>query len=270
MLYLLHKASLLSSASTAIYPDGHALATISMGFVKDYKKPPFSKSRQAKAIVKPSTSTLVSSETAVAFQSATPAHSSSPSTRDESTFEPQISGYNWPTNLSESDPSPSSRIYPSYPSNSSSLSLIQKNARTTPMHVPRPRSKTYLNEAPEGPTAYDQNHPPGGPSSLLTIARPRPASSNTEQDSVDYDMTPAKFGAPLARISSKLPTVSHQDRPCFVSDLPTAITSPFEPRISQPSTTCLAVSLATTGVKRRLGMGRTTGGYSNKKFKPPT
>ena len=49
------------TASTAIYPDGYALATISISFLKDYKRPPFSKSRKVNPIVKPLPSTLESS-----------------------------------------------------------------------------------------------------------------------------------------------------------------------------------------------------------------
>ena len=152
------------------------------------------------------------------------------------------------------------------------MSLVQKkNARTTPVHVPRPRSNNYMDSAPERLTTYDQNYPPGGPSSL---ARTRPIISDIRDtiQNADYDTAPAIFGAPSARISSELPTASHQDHPCFVSDLPKT-TNPSQPRTPQPlrlQTTEQAVSLPTTGVKRRLGMGRTTGGYSNKKFKPPT
>ena len=240
-----------------------------MEFLKDYKKPPFGKSRKAKH--KPTPSTLASSATAVGtydhlFQS-TSAH---PSIFNESTF--QLPGHSARPDVPESKPSSSSQISPprsaaSYPSNSSSMSLVQKNARTTPVQVPRPRSNIYLNERP---TPYDQSNPPGGPSSLSTMAKSRPAMSTIHVQSADQDMAPAIFGGSSARISSELPTASHQDRPCFVSNLPTVTANPSQPRISQPSTPCRAVSLPTAGAKRRLGMGRTSGGYSNKKFKPPT
>ena len=248
-----------------------------MTFMKDYKKAPFSKSRKVNPIVKPLPSTLASSTMALGtsvhpFQSAMSAYSSSPSACDESTHGPQLPEHSWQPGP---DPSYSSQIPPlrstvSYPSKSSSVPLVQKNARTTPVHVPRPRSNNYLNEAPEKLTTYDQNYPPGGPSSL---ARARPMMSDIRDtlqsaDSVDHDIEPAIFGA---RISSELPTASHQDHPCFVSDLPKT-TNPSQPRTPQPSKSQApgrVVSLPTTGVKRRLGMGRTTGGYSNKKFKPP-
>lgn len=233
--------------------------------MKDYKKPPFSKSRQANTIAKSLSSTLAPPAIATGtyahpFQLATSAYSSSPSC-DKLTVGAQQ--YRRP-NLSESDSSSSSQISrprsaASHLSNSSSVSLVQKNARTTPVHVPRLRSNNHLNESLGRSTSYDENNPPGGPSVLQQDA----------MQNADHDMEPAIFGAPSVRISSELPTASHHD-PCFVSNLPTATTNPSQPRISQPSATCRAVSLPAAGVKRRLGMGRTTGGYSNKKFKPPT
>lgn len=250
--------------------------------MKDHKKPPFSKSRQANPIVKPLPSTVASSATAAGtymrpFQSATLAYSWSRSPCNESIFVPQLPEH---STLSGSDPPPPrGRFATSYPSKSSSVSLIQSNARTTSVYVPRPHTNNHLDESLARPITYDQNHPPGGPSSLLSSAKTQPTMkpSHMQQDTTiknaDYDMVPAIFGAPSVRISSELPTASHQDHPCFVPDLPTATTSPSQPGISQPSksqTTCRATSLPTTGVKRRLGMGRTTGGYSNKKFKPPT
>lgn len=249
--------------------------------MKDYKKPPFSKSRKVNPIVKPLPSTLASSTMALGtnvhpFQSAASAHSSSPSACDESTRGPQFPEHSWGPDLAEPKPSSSSQIPPlgsavSYSSKFSSVLLVQKNARTTPVHAPRSRSNNDIDEAPERLTTYDQNYPPGGPSSL---ARTRPIMSDIKRDTTqnaDHDTAPAIFGAPSARISSELPTASHQDHPCFVSDFPK--TNPSQPRTPQPlklQTTDHAVSLPTTGVKRRLGMGRTTGGYSNKKFKPPT
>jgi hypothetical protein len=244
-----------------------------MTFLKDYKKAPFSKSRKVKPVVKPVPSTLASPTMA---SSTMALGTASPSACDESTHEPQPPEHSWRPNLAGPDPSSSSsRIPPlqsavSYPSKSSSVSLVQKNARTTPVHVPRSRSNNYLNEVPEMLATYDQNHPPGGPSSLT-----RPIMSDIQRDTIqnaDHDIAPAIFGAPSARISSELPTASHQDHPCFVSNLPKT-TNPSQPRTPRPSksqTTGQVVSLPTTGVKRRLGMGRTTGGYSNKKFKPPT
>lgn len=237
--------------------------------MKDYKKPPFGKSRKVNPIVKPTLGTYVHP-----IQSAASAYSSSSSACDESTRRPQLP---WQPDLAGPDPSSSSQIPQlgsavSYSSKFSSVSLVQKNARTTPVHVSRPRSNSYIDEAPERLTTYDQNYPPGGPSSL---ARTRPIMSDIKLDTIqnaDYDTAPAIFGTPSVRIPSELPTASHQDHPCFVSDL-LKTTNPSQPRTPQPlklQTTDQVVSLPTTGVKRRLGMGRTAGGYSNKKFKPPT
>lgn len=257
-----------------------------MAFMKDYKKPPFSKSRQANPRVKPSHSsvTTTAGTSIYPFQSARLAYSSSPSTSNESTLMPHLPEEPCQLSLSGFDLSPSSQVSPprgrsagSHPSKSSSVSLVQKNSRTTPVDVPRLRLNNYLDDVPGKSIAYDQNYPPGGPSALLSIAKAQSTMkpSYMQEDIIqnaDRDMAPAIFEEPSARTSSKLPTASHQD-PCFVSDLPTLITTPSRPGISQPSrsqTTCQAVSLPTSGVKRRLGMGRTTGGYSNKKFKPPT
>lgn len=249
--------------------------------MKDYKKPPFSKSRKVNPIVKPLPSTLASSTMTLGtsvhpFQSSTSAYS--PSACDESTLGPQLPEHSWRPDLAGFDPSSSSQIPPlrsavSYTSKFSSVSLMQRNARSTPVHDPGLCSNNYLNEAPEKLTTYDQNYAPGGPGSLV---RTQPVTSDIQRDTVqnvDHDMTPTIFGGRSARISSELPTASHQeDHPCFVSDLPKT-TSPSQPRTPQPSdsqTPGRAVLLPATGVKRRLGMGRTTGGYSNKKFKPPT
>ena len=254
-----------------------------MSFLKDYKRPPFSKSRKVNPIVKPLPSTLGSSSAMALgssvhpFQSAASAYSSTPSACDKSTRGPQLPEHSWQLDFAGPDPSSSSQISPlgsaaSYSKRVSSVSLVQKkNARTTPVHVPRPRSNNYMDSTPERLTTYDQNYPPGGPSSL---ARTRPIMSDIRDtiQNEDYDTAPAIFGAPSARISSELPTASHQDHPCFVSDLPKTI-NPSQPRTPQPlmlQTTAQVGSLPTTGVKRRLGMGRTAGGYSNKKFKPPT
>ena len=241
-----------------------------MTFLKDYKKPPFSKSRKVNPIVKPLPSTVASSTMALGtsvnpFQSA------------ESSRGTQLPEVCWQPDLAGPDPSSSSKIPPlgsaiSYSTKFSSVSIVQKkNTRTTPANVPRPRSNNCIEEAPERLTTYDQNYPPGGPSSL---ARTRPIMSDIQRDNIqnaDHDTEPTIFGAPSARISSELPTASHQDHPCFVSDL-LKTTKPSQPRTPQPlklETTDQVVSLPTAGVKRRLGMGRTTGGYSNKKFKPP-
>ena len=250
-----------------------------MTFMKDYKKPPFSKSRKAIPIVKPlptlPPSTMALGTYVHPFQSATFANSSAPSASDESTHRSQLPEHSWLPKLAGPDPSSSSQI-PSfgssvpYPSKSSSVSPVQKNGRTTTVHVPRPCSNNYLNEAPERVTIYDQNYPPGGQST-----RTRPKMSDIKRDTfknADHDIAPAIFGAPSARLSYELPTASHQDHPCFVSDFPKTI-NPSQPRSAQPlnsQTTGRVSSLPATGVKRRLGMGRTTGGYSNKKFKPPT
>ena len=245
--------------------------------MKDYKKPPFSKSRKGNPIVNPLPSTLASSTMALGtyvrpFQSAASAYSS-PSACDESTRGPQPEQ----PDLAGPDPSSSSQIPPlgsavSYSSKFSSVSLVQKkNARTTFVHVPRPRSNNYMDGAPERVATYDQNRPPGGPSSHGRI---RPIMSDIKRDTIqnaDHDTAPAIFGAPSARISSELPTASHQDHPCSVSDFPKT-TNPSQPRTPEPlmlQAIDQVVSLPST-VKRRLGMGRTTGGYSNKKFKPPT
>lgn len=252
-----------------------------MSFLKDYKKPPFSKSRKVNPIVKPLPSTLASFSTMALrtsvhpFQSAAAAasaYSSTPSACDKSTRGPQLPEHSWQPDFVGPDPSFSSPT--SYSKKVSSVSLVQKkkNACTTPVHVTRSRSNSYMDEAPERLKTYDQNYPPGGPSSL---AKTRPIISDKQRDTIqsaDYDTTPAIFGALSARISSDLPTASHQDHPCFVSNLPKTI-NPSQPRTPQPlmlQTTEQVGSLPTTGVKRRLGMGRTTGGYSNKKFKPPT
>ena len=157
---------MLIAASNAIYPDGHALATISMTFLKDYKKPPFGKSRQAKPIVKPLPSTVASSATAARtyvhpFQS-TLAYSSSPSTCDRSIVS-QLPEHCRRPSLSGSDSLPiSSQISPprgrsptSYASKTSSKSLLEMHERTTPVHIPRPWSNNYLNKPPARPITYD-------------------------------------------------------------------------------------------------------------------
>jgi hypothetical protein len=184
--------------------------------MKDYKKPPFRRSRRFRSVVKPLPSTLASSQSV-------PEHSS------------------WrPNNLARSDPSSSSQIPPirsavSNPSNSSSVSLVQNNVHTAHVHIPRSSSNKYLNEAPIGRlTTYGQNYPPGGPSSLAST---RPVVSDIQRDTMqnaDHDMAPAIFLEPPTRISLELPTASHQDPPSFVSDLPET-TNPSQPCTPQPS-----------------------------------
>ncbi|KAF9532506.1 P-loop containing nucleoside triphosphate hydrolase protein [Crepidotus variabilis] len=119
------------------------------------------------------------------------------------------------------------------------------------------------------PPQYDENHPPGEPSSrlnpVLLDQDPRkrfsslpnsPANiSSTNSSQLDVASSPARTP------SSRLPVVTNL--PSVATVPPRTQPSPMK----QGSSTTENVA-QTTGVKRRLGMGRGYTGYSNKKFKP--
>lgn len=59
---------------------------------------------------------------------------------------------------------------------------------------------------------------------------------------------------------------SQNQRPVSLEN---SVTSPASANVSKAATAHVGSPPPVAGVKRRLGMGRTTGGYANKKFKPP-
>ncbi|KDR76278.1 hypothetical protein GALMADRAFT_225966 [Galerina marginata CBS 339.88] len=119
-------------------------------------------------------------------------------------------------------------------------------------------------------SSYDQVRPPGECSSgLKSSALSRVLVGQDDFYSDYYDTGMTSFPEPTASsVLSSQPKAPHFPCPSLVSDLPTArnIVPRIEPSgASQGSPKASAPQAF--GVKRRLGMGRLTTGYSNKKFK---
>ena len=120
------------------------------------------------------------------------------------------------------------------------------------------------------PTHYDQNYPPGESSAGPKVF----ASSKIMEEppaafpSASYEMMSTDSSSPMDVISTPKASIHSDPRP--VSEHSTEASS--HPRIQMSNSSQATPPLVpqTAGVKRRLGMGRTMTGYSNKKFKPPT
>ncbi|KAF8905114.1 hypothetical protein CPB84DRAFT_1772470 [Gymnopilus junonius] len=114
--------------------------------------------------------------------------------------------------------------------------------------------------------SYDQTRPPG-----KTSSGPRSSiwSQQNKASTLSYDMV----CSPEPTASSVVPSQPKGQQhfvPSAVSNLPTGkdVATRTEPSLSsQPITRTAAPQ--TAGTKRRLGMGRMTNSYSNKKFKHP-
>lgn len=109
---------------------------------------------------------------------------------------------------------------------------------------------------------YDQNYPPGESSAAAYSSAP---SKSTMQVGLPIISTPPKLTMltfqPLEAFQPH--SSSSLGQSSMISDQWT------QPLHSSDSSASATTSPQTTGVKRRLGMGRSATGYSNKKFKPP-
>ncbi|KAJ3512674.1 hypothetical protein NLJ89_g3394 [Agrocybe chaxingu] len=115
---------------------------------------------------------------------------------------------------------------------------------------------------------YDQNYPPGECSSRPSDrVGPKPPKIQRIIPSTPSYETPSVPAMSSTMVSSP-PKASHYTRLCPVSELPSLQSLPRIQSSNSPHTNSVSAP-QTVGVKRRLGMGRTTTGYSNKKFKPP-
>jgi hypothetical protein len=131
-----------------------------------------------------------------------------------------------------------------------------------------PSSKQYLNGLP---VRYGDNAM-ASQSSLKNAAQTpvkKPASTSTIQTSRP---TPTHSRPPVSQPARLMNVASTQLMTNTVKPVRTSATpaGPSSQSMPKPSDTSPAEpAVATAGVKRRLGMGRTTGGYVNKRFKPP-
>lgn len=118
--------------------------------------------------------------------------------------------------------------------------------------------------------SYDSTRPPGESSS-----GPKPSvlskdASQNEPSLVNHDM--ASPSEPTASsVIPPQPKGPHYSVPSVVSNLPTAksVATRTEPSLSSSQPTTRTAAPQTAAVKRRLGMGRMTNSYPNKKFKHP-
>lgn len=107
--------------------------------------------------------------------------------------------------------------------------------------------------APASPAIFDEDQPPD--TITPTLRTPLVVS------------TPIAL-PPIALALQKTGVKQPQIAPIFDENQPPdTIASPTP--IARPAQPIVPSALPKTGVKRRLGMGRITSGYSNKKFKPP-
>ncbi|KIM39807.1 hypothetical protein M413DRAFT_184097 [Hebeloma cylindrosporum] len=140
----------------------------------------------------------------------------------------------------------------------------ETNTRSTVLHISK---KSAVTASGAHSIPYRENLSPiAGPSG----SRNSNSSMGWNDNAADYDMTfvGSDKSADSTILLSSPPKRKNHPHPTAVTVLPTVtnMSSLTEASRSQPAP--LAVP-QTAGVKRRLGMGRTTTGYSNKKFKKP-
>lgn len=104
--------------------------------------------------------------------------------------------------------------------------------------------------APASPKIFDEDQPP-------TLRTPLVVSTPMTQSLQPTALALQKTGVKQPQIAP----IFDENQP------PDTIATPMP--ISRPAQPIVPSALPKTGVKRRLGMGRITSGYSNKKFKPP-
>ncbi|CAA7266986.1 unnamed protein product [Cyclocybe aegerita] len=294
--------------ASAIYAAPDALATISATFMKDYnKKVPFSKSKRyakpsaslnnsfatAAALHPASMGLLQHIDVFTAFDADRSAHpqghnpeSSRPGPRD--IFQPPCQTLaHW--SMPRSQPSfstnatvvsapahPQNRTFHLHPSLTSSAPLasgsvasnvVKRKVELTAGNSQQASAKMQ-STGPFLHPHYDQNRLPGECSSRPSarVASKPPKIQRTIPPTPSYE-TPS-VSVISSTMASSPPRASHYTRPCPVSDLPSLQSLPRIQPSNSPQTNSLSAP-QTVGVKRRLGMGRTTTGYSNKKFKPP-
>jgi DNA helicase-2/ATP-dependent DNA helicase PcrA len=109
--------------------------------------------------------------------------------------------------------------------------------------------------APVSPAIFDEDQPPD--TITPTLRTPLVVSTPIAQSLQHMALVLQKTGVKQPQITP----IFDENQPPDTIATPTPIAIPPQPAV--PS------ALPKTGVKRRLGMGRITSGYSNKKFKPP-
>lgn len=109
--------------------------------------------------------------------------------------------------------------------------------------------------APASPAIFDEDQPPN----IITPTPRTPlvVSTPITQPLQPIALAPHKTGVKQPQIAP----IFDENQPPDTIATPTPIARPAQPIVPP--------ALPKTGVKRRLGMGRITSGYSNKKFKPP-
>ena len=120
-------------------------------------------------------------------------------------------------------------------------------------------------------STYDQTRPPGESSSRArSSALSKEASQQSEPCFVDYGMSTAPEPTALSVIPSQ-PKGPQYPVPSIVPNLPSGRDAVIrtEPSLLSSQHVARTAVPQTAGVKRRLGMGRMTTSYSNKRFKHP-
>ncbi|KAI0359958.1 hypothetical protein OH77DRAFT_884669 [Trametes cingulata] len=121
-----------------------------------------------------------------------------------------------------------------------------------------------IDEPPSVPTAMK---PPSAKRATPSVAASRPPSSSKATPSAPTRSTPTQRVSQPA--GAPPPSLTYRTPPSSVPSLPSSASGSASPPAAVPPQPAEpAVKLA--GGKRRLGMGRTAVGYTNKKFKPLT
>jgi DNA helicase-2/ATP-dependent DNA helicase PcrA len=141
----------------------------------------------------------------------------------------------------------------------------EMNARNTTLHISK---KSTVPASGVHSIPYRENQAPSAGPSNSGSRNPNLSTRNT--NAVDYNMTfvGSDTSADSIIVVSSPPKLTNHPHMSAVTALPTVInmSSLTEASCSQPP---LQGVPQAAGVKRRLGMGRNTTGYSNKKFKKP-
>jgi hypothetical protein len=157
-------------------------------------------------------------------------------------------------------------------SHTSHLALAKPAPIVAPLFK-SPSSSTTLRVSPPRPIKPPQVPARPSPTSSLSIARPASGSQHTSTQSI----IPSKPRSQILQSGgNRLTAAVQQPRPNpSIKEPPVPLPKPSSSRSAPPAAKTTAEVTTPPpqngSLKRRLGMGpRTAGGYSNKKFKPPT
>ncbi|EFI27904.1 ATP-dependent DNA helicase pcra [Coprinopsis cinerea okayama7 len=132
-------------------------------------------------------------------------------------------------------------------------------------------SRQYHTNKPKSHASSLPSHPVQPPTSIpptsVSSSKPERPPTSTSSSLRTNASLPSNTVTTISK--TPLQMVSNQPRPTVTPANPPPALNITNYQASNRPTAVASGTLAATGVKRRLGVGRATAGYSNKKFKPP-